>query len=266
MADWRKWTLLLFDDILSRSLLFFLVTLNVNFVWSPDILFDLGNFDPLSGEYMQSGVVCGGSWGIQKNLFPSLSFSRWFPHCEVSFFLETFLHFELGGIQKNFSLTYFFLANINSYIVNLLMLLLFLRFMMRTVLTAFWWRFWRWRLFKILRLRFGQDFETEVQLRFWSWSVVKILKVKFGQDLVATDWSTFWARLLVDIWKLKFGDDSEAEFWPTYYIKSIYSVVPWEMFGYISTLSKNQFLLVRPWNKLEDMFDKKDEIRSRKWN
>ena len=80
--------------LLSRSLLFFLATLNVNFVWSPDILFDLGNFDPLSGEYMQSGVVCGGSWGIQKNLFPSLSFSRWFPNCGgVSFFLETFLHF-----------------------------------------------------------------------------------------------------------------------------------------------------------------------------
>ena len=111
--------LLLFYDILSRSLLFFLVTLNVNFVWSPDILFDLGNFDPLSGEYMQSGVVCGGSWGIQKNLFPSLSFSRWFPHCEVSFFLETSLHFELGGIQKNFSLTYFFQVNINRHIVLL---------------------------------------------------------------------------------------------------------------------------------------------------
>ena len=76
--------------LLSRSLLFFLVTLNVNFVWSPDILFDLGNFDPLSGEYMQSGVVCGGSWGIQKNLFPSLSFSRWFPLCGDSFFLGIF--------------------------------------------------------------------------------------------------------------------------------------------------------------------------------
>ena len=104
---WRKWMLLLFDGILSRSLLFFLVTLNVNFVWSPDILFDLGNFDPLSGEYMQSGVVCGGSWGIQKNLFPSLSFSRWFPHCEVSFFWKHFYILNLGVFKRIFLHTWY---------------------------------------------------------------------------------------------------------------------------------------------------------------
>ena len=99
--------------------------------------------------------------------------------------------------------------------------LILLLSLMRNVLATVWLRFWRWRLFKISTLRFGQDFEVEVQLRCWSWSLVKILKLKFGQDaeaevwsrFLAKDWSTFWARSLGEIWKLKLGRASKAHLW-----------------------------------------------------
>ena len=94
-----------------------------------------------------------------------------------------------------------------------LIILLLLMLMMRNVLATVCLRFWRWRLLKISRLRFGQDFEVEVQLGFWSWSLVKMSRLKFGPNFVAKDWSTFWARIVGEIWKL--NRDSEAQFWPT---------------------------------------------------
>ena len=46
-------------------------------------------------------------------------------------------------------------------------------------------------LVKILKLRFGEDFEAE--LWSWYWSKIKIFKLKFGQDFEADVWLSFWA-------------------------------------------------------------------------
>ena len=79
-------------------------------------------------------------------------------------------------------------------------------------------RFWRWRLFKIMSLRFGQDFEVEVKLRSWSWGLVKILMLnlvkifrlilwlKIGQHFEPEVWPRFGSWSLVEILKLNFDN------------------------------------------------------------
>ena len=52
-------------------------------------------------------------------------------------------------------------------------------------------------LVKILKLRFGRDFEFEL----------------FGHDIEAEVWSTFRSIFLVKTLRLRFGQDFEAEFW-----------------------------------------------------
>ena len=44
---------------------------------------------------------------------------------------------------------------------------------------------------KILKLKFGQDFEAEVWLRFCGLRLAKILSQEFGKELQAEVWSRF---------------------------------------------------------------------------
>ena len=62
-----------------------------------------------------------------------------------------------------------------------------------------------WTSVKILKLKFGKNFEAEFWSRLWGWSLVEILSLKIGLHFEPEVWSK--------IWKLKFGPDSE--FWPT---------------------------------------------------
>ena len=81
--------------------------------------------------------------------------------------------------------------------------------------------FCRWRLFKILRLSFGQDFEVEVQLRFWRWGLVKILKLIF-------DWSGSLVEILkldlVKILKLRFSQYFDANVWSRFWTRNLIKI------------------------------------------
>ena len=83
------------------------------------------------------------------------------------------------------------------------------------MLTTVWWRFWRWRLFKIyqgwglvkilklkleiLKLKFGQHFEADVWSRFWDRSLVNILWLKIGQHFEPEVWSRFWCWISTNL-------------------------------------------------------------------
>ena len=104
---------------------------------------------------------------------------------------------------------------------NFLVLLVLLMLMLRNVLTIVWSRFWRClaeilnlKFEKMLKLKFGQDFEAEVWPTSWSWLLVNILRLKFDwnseAELLSRFW--FWSWSSVEILRLKFGIDSKAEF------------------------------------------------------
>ena len=75
---------------------------------------------------------------------------------------------------------------------------------MRNILSTVWLRFWWWRLFKIWRLRFGQDFKVEVWSRCWGWILIEILWLKIGQHFKPDGRSRFGGLSLVKILKLNF--------------------------------------------------------------
>ena len=65
-------------------------------------------------------------------------------------------------------------------------------------------KFWVWGWYKILRVRFGWDFETNFCSRLWGLSLVEILKLNFGQHFEAVVWSILWGWSLFNILKLDF--------------------------------------------------------------
>ena len=54
---------------------------------------------------------------------------------------------------------------------------------------------------------------TEVRLKFLIWSLVKILRVRFGWDFEPNFCSRLWRLSLVEILKHNFGQYFEAEAW-----------------------------------------------------
>ena len=78
--------------LLSRSLLFFLVTLNVNFVWSPDILFILEILIPCQENICRAVLSVGEVGGFKRIFFPHFLFLGDFHFVEILFFWESFPH------------------------------------------------------------------------------------------------------------------------------------------------------------------------------